>query len=381
MTAGAALFDKPNQQENQPVNNAQELLIPAEAKGSVQTEASVEIQEFDVPEITEFPEEAIAKIEHMARVLELPAIISPQKLYQQAVTAVETAKKYRDQHRAWRRGLAHFKVQTPAGVVKVDWHDRLATDAKLGRTIAVRGPAGNGKSTGVKTVLEAMGYNIYHMDCTDSTTAEQLIGGLYPEGDGQGGINMVFKHGIFTKAFEDPKGAVQLDEFDALDPRVAMTLQSALHRASLGKRRFVSSPDHPQGGVHAVGDCPIIVTMNTWGNGATREYVGRNAIDAASMDRFDTVLDTTYTHEKKIVRSAGYSDTTADWVVSKAIEIRKKIENKNLRIVFSTRRVLNIAEAVEKLGLEPEEAFSRDFTERLEQMDRDTLELKPYSKK
>ena len=344
-------------------------------------QSSVEIKEFEVPTIDDFPQESIDKIEHMARVLELPATVSPKKLHAQAVKAVEVANQYRDQHRLWLKGLAHFEVQESAGVVKEDWHDRLATDVKLGRTIAVRGPAGNGKSTGVRNTLNQMGYNIYHLDCTDSTTAEQLVGGLYPEGDGKGGINMIFRDGIFTKAFKDPKAAIQLDEFDALDPRVVMTLQSALHRASGDHKRKVHSPDIDGGFVEAVGDCPIVVTMNTWGNGATREYVGRNAMDAASMDRFDSVLDTGYNKEVEKLVSSGFNENTAKWVVKKANEVRKKAEDKNLKIVFSTRRCIAIAEAVEKLALDKEEAFSRDFTERLEEMDRDALGLKVFVKK
>ena len=51
MTASAALFDDQDQQENKPVNVTQEVLIPNETKGSVQMESSMEIKEFDVPEI------------------------------------------------------------------------------------------------------------------------------------------------------------------------------------------------------------------------------------------------------------------------------------------------------------------------------------------
>jgi phosphotransferase system HPr-like phosphotransfer protein len=115
--------------------------------------------------------------------------------------------------------------------------------------------------------------------------------------------------------------------------------------------------------------------MNTWGNGATREYVGRNALDAASMDRFDTVIDTAYQNETEILKMTGLGAREAGSLVKKANETRAKIEAKNLRIVLSTRRLIDISESIRILGLSLEEAFSRDFTERLEPMDRDALGL------
>ena len=204
----------------------------------------------------------------------------------------------------------------------------------LGRTVAVRGPAGNGKSTGVRAVLRQLGYTVHHFDCTDTATVEQLVGGLVPEPDGTGGIRMAFRPGLFARAFADPDAAIQLDEFDALDPRTALALQSALHRAARGARRWVAIPDHEQGGIEAAGDCPIVVTMNTWGGGATREYVGRNALDMASLDRFDSLLDTAYEEEGLMIRHAGHAKAPVQRIVDAAGEIRRKIDENQLRVAF-----------------------------------------------
>ena len=144
--------------------------------------------------------------------------------------------KYRDDIRALKKGICNVKLQPTAGVVAMEWHDRLATDAKLGRHHRRPWPGRERQELGVRTALEAIGFNVYHLDCTDSTTAEMLVGGLMPQSNGAGGIDMVFRDGVITRAFADPKGAIQLDEFDALDPRVAMVLQSALHRAAPARR-------------------------------------------------------------------------------------------------------------------------------------------------
>ena len=227
------------------------------------------------------------------------------ELFQKAAEHYRSeAERIRDSKRLGRE-VRRNPVET--NIVPMQWHQRLRDDVILGRTIAVRGPAGNGKSTGVKATLESLGYTAYQLDCTDTTTPEQLVGGLVPEPDGKGGIRMVFKAGLFAKAFADPNGAIQLDEFDALDPRAAMCLQSALHRALDGKGRWVAIPDHDAGGVRSEGTCPVVVTMNTYGSGATREYVGRNALDAASMDRFDSLIDTGYEQEERVIKAAGFN--------------------------------------------------------------------------
>lgn len=334
---------------------------------------------FDKTEIPEVPEQlkldwdalsAIAKL--MNKDLDIKK--SNENLIGTVTHAVESAKHYKSLYESLSSQGRIEKIDIKEGgeTVKLSWFDRLSTDVALGRTIAIRGPAGNGKSTGAKFVLEEKGYNVYHMDCTDSTTVDQLVGGIVPVPDGKGGISMEFKEGLAAKAFKDPKGSILLDEFDSLDPRVAICLQSLLHRNSGGNgKRKVSASDHPAGFLISEGDCPVVVTMNTYGNGATREYVGRNAMDAASMDRFDTVLDTNYEFEKKIIsakfgeeRSQKHS-SEIDKIITWAEKARIKISEKSLRIVLSTRRLIDIAEAVIVLGIDPTSAVAREFKTRL----------------
>lgn len=296
-------------------------------------------------------------------------------IYKAAQDFEQEAKDLKKKIEAGKEPVGIKAMTAQVGIIHMDWHDRLATDVKLGRTIAVRGPAGNGKSTGIKGVLESAGYTIYHLDCTDSTTVDQLIGGLEPVPDGKGGIKMQFKEGVFARAFNDEKGAVQLDEFDALDPRITMALQSALHRAAVGKKRTVSCPDHAFGSLVAAGDCPIVVSMNTWGTGATREYVGRNAIDAASLDRFDTIINTDYQCEAEMLEKMGLAPTDRAKLLKEVFSLRKKIQEKGLRVLLSTRRVLNMGECVLALNCTVPKAISREFVERLDEYDRAALNL------
>ena len=336
---------------------------------------AITLPDVSLPDLTDWNEEAAGKIEKLAELMNLKTDYTAKQLYNKAKKAVKAAETLQQVIKDFNRGQYNVTVKTPDSVVKMDWHDRLAVDVKLGRTVTVRGPAGNGKTLGAGTVLKALGFTVYEMDCTDSTTAETLIGGLYPVTNKKG-MSMEFRDGIFSKAFKDPKAAILLNEFDALDPRIGMVLQSALHRARQGGKRVLSCPDHPDGTITAAGECPIVVTMNTWGGGATREYVGRNAIDAASMDRFDSIIDTNYDQEIAILTASGYTQDTAKMVVDNARDLRNKIDSKNLRIVLSTRRLLNIAETMEKLSIPLSEAYNRDFYTRLEPMDREALGIR-----
>lgn len=290
------------------------------------------------------------------------------------------ADKYRKEITKIRsKGITVDLSHRNQSVIKHSWHETLATDVQIGRTVAVIGSSGNGKSYGVKHVLEELGYTIYHMDCTDSVTVDQLVGGVTPEPDGVGGIRMVFKEGLFAKAFSDPKAAIQLDEYDALDPRVAMSLQSALHRNTKG--RWLSCQDHPDGGIKAAGLCPIVVTMNTFGDGPTREYVGRNSLDAANKDRFDTIITTDYENEESILISNGFDPKDASNIVKVANAIRKVINEKALRVILSTRRLINIAECVSSLKMSVEAAFRRDFFNRLDHVDKQSFESFEFFKR
>lgn len=336
-------------------------------------------KKYNVTEIPSLPEKIAVDWSGIAAIAKLiNKDLDIEKANNDLVSVTEHAIQSAEHYKGLYEGLSkegrieRIDVLPNTETVKLSWFDRLSTDVSLGRTIAIRGPAGNGKSTGAVYVLEQKGYKVYHMDCTDSTTVDQLIGGVTPIPDGKGGISMEFKDGLFAQAFKDPKAAVVLDEFDSLDPRVALCLQSALHRNSGGNgKRKVSASDAPNGHFISLGDCPIVVTMNTFGNGATREYVGRNAMDAASMDRFDSILDTSYEAEKEIIGSkfgqekAEKYSGEIDRIIKWAATVRTKIEEKSMRIVLSTRRLIDIAESVIVLGIDPTNAVAREFKTRL----------------
>ena len=316
-------------------------------------------------------EKSIERVKAAVKLLDIQDL-DIDSVFSSYASLKEQSDRYKKEIRKIRsKGIAIKLDHKDKAVIKHSWHENLATDVNLGRTVAIIGSSGNGKSYGVKNVLEQLGYNIYHMDCTDSVTVDQLVAGITPEPDGVGGIRMVFKDGLFAKAFSDPKAAIQLDEYDALDPRVAMSLQSALHRNAKG--RWLSCQDHSDGGIRAAGLCPIVVTMNTFGDGPTREYVGRNTLDAANKDRFDTIIITDYESEEDILVSNGFGSQESKQIVGMAQKYRKAINDKGLRVILSTRRLINIAECVQSLKMSVQGAFERDFLNRLDHLDKEAL--------
>jgi cobaltochelatase CobS len=88
-------------------------------------------------------------------------------------------------------------------------------------------------------------------------------------------------------------------------------------------------------------DCLIITAANTYGRGGDMVYVGRNALDGATLDRFclskllvsyDTDLESDLAHA---ALDAANADALVAWVNS----LRERIADNRLRRIASTRLV------------------------------------------
>lgn len=260
------------------------------------------------------------------------------------------------------------RVIPPTGdtFVAPSWWNLLCTYLMKGAArpaIAIVGPAGNGKTTTAEAALRALygdeGYIV--IDAEPTTEAIDLIGTntLTPQGE-------VWKDGKVTKAFREGK-AVLINEYDALDPRVAMCLQSALQDAGpSGKGRYVTTPGNRDGDrVYPAGECPVILTMNTYGSGPNRQYVGRNKQDAANLDRL-TFISTTYENEDQILRRRGHKAQTAKQIVAWAHRTRQNIERAALTIILSNRTLIRMAQGIDVYGWTFEQAVEQEFMGRLD---------------
>lgn len=151
-------------------------------------------------------------------------------------------------------GLVHKK--TPA-IIKA-----LAA----GVNIYLHGPAGSGKTTVARKAAEAFGLQFYFAAKVESEY--QLIGFTDAKGDAV--------RTPFREAYEHG-GVFLFDEMDGSSPAAVVALNAALANG------ICPFPDRI---VTRHKDFHVIGAGNTKLTGATRQYAGRNKLDAASIDRF-----------------------------------------------------------------------------------------------
>lgn len=188
----------------------------------------------------------------------------------------------------------------------------LLSMVSAGCHVFLVGPAGSGKTRGGEEVARVMGRKFFPQSVGPQTTQSHLMG--YMDAGGK------YIRTAFRDAFE-LGGIFLLDEIDAGNPGVLTSLNSALANT------YCSFPD---GIIKRHADFICIAAGNTWGNGADRQYVGRNQIDAATLDRFAFL---TWDYDQALETAiAGATDWTA--YVQK---IRARVFAIGARLVVSPR--------------------------------------------
>ena len=151
--------------------------------------------------------------------------------------------------------------------------ETLIRAIRAGVNVLLVGPAGGGKTTLAHTIADALGLEFYF---TGAVAMEYKLSGFID-------ANGVFQDTQFRQAFE--KGGLFLfDEVDASSANALLAFNAALANGWA---------DFPDGQVKRHPDFVCIAAANTYGSGADRQYVGRNQLDAASLDRF-AVVDMDY---------------------------------------------------------------------------------------
>lgn len=153
-------------------------------------------------------------------------------------------------------------------------HEKFETVLKFvanNEPVFLTGPAGSGKNVLCKQIAQALGLRFYF---TNAVTQEYKLTGFT---DAMGN----YQPTQFYKAFTEG-GVFMLDEMDASIPEVLVILNAAI------ANRYFDFPA-PIGYVEAHPDFRVIAAGNTTGYGADFSYVGRNQLDAASLDRFAVV--------------------------------------------------------------------------------------------
>jgi len=196
----------------------------------------------------------------------------------------------------------HFQLQR-----MVDW-------LNIREHVWAAGPAGSGKTTAAEQAAQVLSLPVYILPCGMSTNDWSLLGFTNPSGQYvPGHMRQPFEHG----------GVFVLDEIDNTNASVLTTINGALSGRSY---QFPDAlvPRHP--------DFVVVGCANTWGTGPDRQYVGRNQLDAATLDRFKRI-------------PWGYDeDAEYDWAgrdqatwVGYVQRVRRCVNELSMRVVVSPR--------------------------------------------
>ena len=210
-------------------------------------------------------------------------------------------------------------------------HDKFETVLKFvanDEPVFLTGPAGSGKNVLCKQVAEALGLKFYF---TNAVTQEYKLTGFT---DAMGN----YQPTQFYKAFTEG-GVFMLDEMDASIPEVLVILNAAI------ANRYFDFPA-PIGYVEAHPDFRVIATGNTVGQGADYEYVGRNQLDAASLDRFALVrID----YSEAIENSVACGDTE---LAQFCREFRNAAQKAGQQVIVSYRAIGRLAKMLQILNID-----------------------------
>lgn len=229
------------------------------------------------------------------------------------ITVVDTKGEQRD------AGRQHFLFELVLKTLSARCHPYLV------------GPAGSFKTSTCHAAANCLGMKFYAISVCAQTTKTDLLGFFVP-GNGE------YCPTDFRRAFEHG-GVFVCDEVDNGNANVLAVLNAALANSSMA---------FPDGMVTRHEDFCLIACGNTYGQGADRLYVGRNQLDAATLDRF-AFIDFPYDEGLEALycgvegrRSPSFNlldggSVTADGWLDYVQRVRKAGEKQKVRAVFSPR--------------------------------------------
>ena len=191
------------------------------------------------------------------------------------------------------------------------------------------GPAGTGKTTLAKHIANALDRQFAFISLSAGVSETHIFGRMLPQSDG----SWAYVESPFIRIYRNG-GVFLFDEVDAADGNVMVSVNAALANGMLC---------NPITGevIERHADCLIVTAANTYGRGGDMLYVGRNALDGATLDRFcltklfiDYDTDLEYDLCKSVLNQS-QTDQLFDWVK----DLRRSIADNRLRRIASTRLV------------------------------------------
>ena len=247
-------------------------------------------------------------------------MIKEQKIEEKVDESIKTTfdtklKEYRDQIQVPIIHIIKFNDTVLGKTTGGFYHEKfeeLLEQVQLNEPIMLIGPAGSGKNVTVKQVADALGLHMYY---TNNASNEFKLTGFIDAGGN-------YRETEFYKAFKYG-GLFNLDEVDASDPTALIVINSALANG------YMSFPHET---INCHKDFRIVAAANTWGKGSDMQYVGRNALDGATLDRFDNIY---MDYDRKLERNLYPNDEVLKFMW----EFRDAVEKAKIQHIVSTRGI------------------------------------------
>jgi energy-coupling factor transporter ATP-binding protein EcfA2 len=203
---------------------------------------------------------------------------------------------------------------------------RVLAHLAAGNHVFLYGPKGSGKSTAYETYAKIAGMGYEAVACHPHMTASSLVGYRTPNGP--------WIDGSLSKSLREDL-LLGVDEIDMGTPGMLSVLNMATAQGVINADEMLRATDRWR----------VIATANTNGQGATLEYVGRNKMDEALLDRFSMIhWDTDTKLERYIVRRVGWHDPAqGEELLSAVAMARANIDSYGLRCTLSMRSTIAMA--------------------------------------
>lgn len=209
------------------------------------------------------------------------------------------------------------------------------------------GPTGCGKTHISKVAAESLGLEFASQSCSAGMSESAFAGWLLPTGKN---AQFTYVQSEFVRLYENG-GVFLFDEIDASDSNTLLFINQALANDSFYLPQRFDKPEvkrHP--------DFVAIGAANTYGNGATSMYSGRNILDGATMDRFRMgIVEMDYSEKVESV-------LVDPEVLKYGQQIRHIIKQKSMRRAMSTRFLID-ASKMKFMGWSMEKIFKTYFSD------------------
>lgn len=202
-------------------------------------------------------------------------------------------------------------------------HDKLPRVLKhlsRGLHVMVVGPAGTGKTSLAADAAKALDVPFFKQSMSPTMPLSKLDGYMNAAGS--------YVRVLLREAWEHG-GLFLFDEIDNSHPGVLAALNDLLS-GDLAAFADGMIPKNEK--------FYVIAAANTYGRGADRQYVARQAMDAATLDRFSIIeVEVDEALEERICVSTGLAHEQVTEVLAHVRKLRSSASRQKMRVVVSPR--------------------------------------------